>query len=250
VQISPGSTNPMLTELGRGNVFRVCGRDDLQGVLAGDYLADHFANSKIAIVHDGATYGKRLAEETKKELNKRGVTEALFQSITPGQSDYSRLVEKLRAAGVSVLYYGGYAAEAGLIIRTAREAGLALKLVSGDGLSTKEFMLVAGLAGEGTVFTFFPDPRRSPAAAELIERFHRGGFEPEGKTLYTYAAVQVWSQAVEKAGATATDKVIAALHGNKFATVLGPISFDAKGDVEQRTFEWYVWRSDSYETLQ
>jgi branched-chain amino acid transport system substrate-binding protein len=250
VQISPGSTNPMLTELGHGNVFRVCGRDDLQGVLAGDYLADHFAGSKIAIVHDGATYGKRLAEETKRELNKRGVTEGLFQSIMPGQSDYSRLIEKLRAAGVSILYFGGYAAEAGLIVRTAREAGLALKLVSGDGLSTKEFMLVAGPAGEGTVFTFFPDPRRSPAAAELIERFHRAGFEPEGKTLYTYAAVQVWSQAVEKAAATGTDKVIAALHGNKFATVLGPISFDAKGDVEQRTFEWYVWRSDSYETLQ
>jgi branched-chain amino acid transport system substrate-binding protein len=250
VQISPGSTNPMLTELGRRNVFRVCGRDDLQGVLAGDYLADHFAGSKIAIVHDGATYGKRLAEETKKELNKRGVAEALFQSITPGQSDYSRLIEKLRAAGVSVLYYGGYAAEAGLIVRTAHDTGLALRLVSGDGLSTKEFMLVAGSAGEGTVFTFFPDPRRSPAAAELIERFRRGGFEPEGKTLYTYAAVQVWSQAAEKAGATATDKVIAALHGNKFATVLGPISFDPKGDVEQRTFEWYVWRRDSYEMLQ
>jgi branched-chain amino acid transport system substrate-binding protein len=250
VQISPGSTNPMLTELGRSNVFRVCGRDDLQGVLAGDYLADHFAGSRIAIVHDGATYGKGLAEETKRELNKRGVAETLFETIAPEQSDYSRLIEKLRAAGVSVLYYGGYAAGAGLIARTAREAGLALKLISGDALSTKEFMLVAGLAGEGTVFTFFPDPRQSPAAAEVIDRFHKSGFDPEGQTLYSYAAVQVWSQAVEKAGGTAADKVIAALHSNKFATVLGSISFDAKGDVEQPRFEWYVWRTDSYEALQ
>jgi branched-chain amino acid transport system substrate-binding protein len=249
VQISPASTNPVLTELGRSNVFRVCGRDDLQGVLAGDYLADHVTGSKIAIVHDGATYGKGLAEETKRELNKRGVAEALFETIAPGQSDYSRLIEKLRAAGVSVLYYGGYAAEAGLIVRAAREAGLALKLISGDALSTKEFMLVAGPAGEGTIFTFFPDPRQSPAAAEVIDRFREGGFEPEGQTLYSYAAVQVWSQAVEKAGATAADKVIAALHSNNFATVLGSISFDAKGDVEQPRFEWYVWRRDSYETL-
>ena len=44
--------------------------------------------------------------------------------------------------------------------------------------------------------------------------------------------------------------MIAALHRNKFATVLGPISFDAKGDVEQRTFEWYVWREGGYEGLQ
>ena len=250
IQISPASTNPVFTELGRSNVFRVCGRDDEQGVLAGDYLADHFAGSRIAIVHDGAIYGKGLAEETKKELNKRGVAEALFETIAPGQSDYSRLIEKLRVAGVSVLYFGGYAAEAGLIVRTAHETGLALRLVSGDALSTKEFMLVAGPAGEGTVFTFFPDPRRSPAAAELIERFHKIGFEPEGQTLYSYAAVQVWSQAVEKVGATTADKVIAALHSNKFATVLGPISFDAKGDVEQRTFEWYVWREGGYEGLQ
>jgi branched-chain amino acid transport system substrate-binding protein len=249
IQISPASTNPMLTELGRGNVFRVCGRDDLQGVLAGDYLADHFAGSTIAIVHDGAIYGKGLAEETKKELNKRGVAEVLFETIAPGQSDYSRLISKLRAAGVSVLYFGGYAPEAGLIARTAHDAGLTLKLVSGDGLSTKEFMLVAGSAGEGTVFTFFPDPRRSPAAAGLIERFHEGGFDPEGKTLYSYAAVQVWSQAVEKAGATAANKVIAAVHSTKFATVLGPISFDSKGDVEEPRFEWYVWRRDRYETL-
>jgi branched-chain amino acid transport system substrate-binding protein len=250
VQISPGSTNPMLTEQGRGTVFRVCGRDDLQGVFAGDYLADHFAGSKIAVVHDGTIYGKGLVEETKKQLNKRGVAEALFETIVPGQSDYSRLIEKLRAAGVSVLYFGGYAAEAGLIVRTTHETGLALRLVSGDALSTKEFILVAGPAGEGTVFTFFPDPRRSPAAAKLIERFREGGFDPEGQTLYSYAAVQVWSQAVEKAGATTADKVITALHSNKFATVLGPISFDAKGDVEQPRFEWYVWRRDSYETLQ
>jgi len=110
-------------------------------------------------------------------------------------------------------------------------------------------MLVAGPAGEGTVFTFFPDPRRSPAATELIERFREGGFDPEGQTLYSYAAVQVWSQAVEKAGATAADKVITALHSNKFVTVLGPISFDAKGDVKQPRFEWYIWRTDSYEAL-
>jgi branched-chain amino acid transport system substrate-binding protein len=82
-----------------------------------------------------------------------------------------------------------------------------------------------------------------------VKRFREEGYEPEGYTLFNYAAVQVWAQAVEKAGTVVSDKVIAALHGNEFATVLGPISFDAKGDVEQTTFDWYVWKEAVYEPL-
>ena len=80
LQISPGSTNPLLTEQGRANVFRVIGRDDAQGIVAGNYLADHWGDKKIAILHDGTTYGKGLADETKKQLNKRGVTEAIYEA--------------------------------------------------------------------------------------------------------------------------------------------------------------------------
>ncbi len=61
-------------------MFRVIGRDDAQGGVAGNYLADHWGNKKIAILHDGTTYGKGLADETRKQLNKRGVTEAIYQA--------------------------------------------------------------------------------------------------------------------------------------------------------------------------
>ena len=85
LQISPASTNPTLTEQGRANVFRVIGRDDAQGIVAGNYLADHWADKKIAILHDGTTYGKGLAEETKRQLNRRGVTEAIYEAMHPGK---------------------------------------------------------------------------------------------------------------------------------------------------------------------
>jgi branched-chain amino acid transport system substrate-binding protein len=249
LQISPGSTNPQLTELGRENVFRVCGRDDQQGAIAGDYLAEHYASARIAIAHDGATYGRGLAEETRKRLNERGLTEVLLETVELDQSDYSGLVEKLRAADVSVLYYGGYASEAALIARAAHESGLELQLVSGDAMATEQFIQVAGPAGEGTVFTFFPDARLRPAAQEITERFREDGFEPEGYTLFTYAAVQVWAEAVEKAGTVETAKLIEALRGNELSTVIGPLSFDAKGDVRQPAFDWYVWKEAGYEPL-
>jgi branched-chain amino acid transport system substrate-binding protein len=249
LQISPSSTNPMLTEHGRDNVFRVCGRDDQQGAIAGDYLAEHFAGAGIAIAHDGGTYGKGLAEQTKRRLNARGLTEVLLEVVEPGRSDYSGLVDKLRAADASVLYYGGYPSEAALILRTAHESGLELQLVSGEGLATEQFIQVAGPAGEGTLFTFSPDARLRPTAQAVTERFREEGFEPEGYTLFAYAAVQVWSRAVEKAGTVDTAKVIEALRGNELATVIGPVSFDAKGDVRQQTFDWYVWKETAYEPL-
>ena len=246
VQISPASTNPKLTELGRANVFRVCGRDDQQGVVAGAYLAEQWRDEKIAILHDGSVYGQGLAEETRKELNRLGVTEAIFAAYTPGQSEYSGLVAKLRDAGIQVVYVGGYYQEAALIIREARDNGYDLQLVSGDATATDSFWQIAGRAGEGTLFTFFPDARRNPAARDVVERFRELGTEPEGYTLFSYAAVQVWAEAAAKAGSAKLEPVIAALRSQEFDTVLGPISFDAKGDPTKLGFVWYVWRNGAF----
>ena len=247
VQISPASTNPRLTELGHANVFRVCGRDDQQGVIAGTYLAEQWRDKGIAILHDGAVYGQGLAEETKKELNRRGVTETIFEAFTPDQANYSGLVAKLRDAGIKVAYIGGYHQEAALIVREARDGGYDLQLVAGDAMVTDSFWQIAGPAGEGTLFTFFPDARRNPAAREVVERFREGGIEPEGTTLYSYGAVQIWAEAAAKAGSAKPEAVIAALRSHEFETVLGPVSFDAKGDLTRPGFIWYVWRNGAYE---
>ncbi len=165
VMISPASTNPKLTDEGGPNVFRVIGRDDQQGVIAGNYLADHWGTKKIAILHDGQAYGKGLAEETRKRLARRGLKVALYEEYKPGQKDYASLVTKMRDADIAVAYVGGYVTEAALILRQARDRDYGLELVSGDAMANDEFWLITGPAGEGTVFTFGPDPRRSPEAA-------------------------------------------------------------------------------------
>ena len=123
LQISPASTNPKLTEEGGDNVFRTCGRDDQQGEVAGNYLADNFKGKKIAILHDKTAYGKGLADETKKQLNKRGVKEAMYVAYTAGEKDYSAIVTKMKGAGIDLFYLGGYHTEAGLMVRQAREQG-------------------------------------------------------------------------------------------------------------------------------
>ena len=247
LQISPASTNPKLTEEGGDNVFRVCGRDDQQGIVAGNMLADEYGSKKIAILHDKTAYGKGLADETKKQLNKRGITEAMYEAYTAQEKDYTAVVSKMKAAGIDVFYVGGYHTEAGLMIRQAREQGYGVQLVSGDALVTDEFWKITGDAGKGTLMTFSPDPRKNPDAAPIVKKFRDGGYEPEGYTLYTYGAIQAWAQAVETAGSTDLDKVIASLRSNKFDTVLGNIGFDGKGDVTAPGYVWYIWDKGQYD---
>ncbi len=247
LQISPASTNPQLTERGLPGVFRVCGRDDQQGKVAGDFIADHFKGKNIAIIQDKTAYGKGLADETKKALNARGIHEVLYEAYTAGEKDYSALVTKLKEARVDVVYLGGYHTEAGLIVRQMREQGMKTILAAGDALVTDEFWKIAGSAGEGTLMTFSPDPRKNPEAAPVVAEFRKQGYEPEGYTLYSYGAIQAWAQAVEKAGTTDTTKVAAALRQGQYDTVLGKIGFDKKGDVTAPGYVFYVWHNGKYD---
>ena len=247
LMISNAATNPVLTERGLDNVFRVVGRDDQQGTIAGNYLADRWGDKSIAIVHDGEAYGRGLAEETRKQLNARGVQEVLFTEITPHNADYGALVAELSAVGADVVYYGGYAPEAGLIIRQARNAGDDVQIVVGDGVSSEDFLLIAGPAGVGTLMTLWPDARENPAAAAVVAKFRAANYEPGGATLNAYATVQVWAQAVEEAGTLELEPVAQTLRSNQFDTVLGTIGFDAKGDVTgYDTFAWYIWKDGGY----
>ena len=95
LQITPASTNPAFTEGGSWNTFRTCGRDDQQGQFAGPYIAKEFKDRKIAILHDNSTYGKGIADLTKKYMNAAGKQEVLYQAIVPGERDYTALVSRL-----------------------------------------------------------------------------------------------------------------------------------------------------------
>jgi branched-chain amino acid transport system substrate-binding protein len=250
LQISPASTNPALTDNGGWNVFRVCGRDDQQGQVAGEYIASHFKGQNIAILHDNTAYGKGLADETRKYMNQAGVKETIYTPYVPGERDYSALVSRLKAANITVIYLGGYQTEAGLIIRQAKEQGMNVTLISGDALVTSEFWQITGPTGEGTMMTFASDPRKRPAAAAVVKEFQAKGVDPEGYVLYSYAAVQIWAEAAQKAGTVDPKKVAAALKsGGPWDSVLGPISFDAKGDVTKPDYVFYVWHDGNYHEM-
>ncbi|HEX6115127.1 MAG TPA: branched-chain amino acid ABC transporter substrate-binding protein [Geminicoccaceae bacterium] len=245
LMMSPGSASAKLTEEGGPNVFRIYGRDDRQGVMVADYLADNWAGKEMAILDDGTTWGAGVATGVRRRLQERGVIPGVDEAITPGEDEYSALVSKMQAAGVEVFFLGGYHREAGLIFRQAHDRGYDLQLIGNSAMTLEDFPMIAGPGLEGTIMAAMTDTRALPEAAEVVAQFRAQDHEPLGTSLYAYAAVQVWAQAVETAGSLDLDAVMDAMHSHEFDTVLGRIGFDERGDVTGfEPWGWFVWQAD------
>jgi branched-chain amino acid transport system substrate-binding protein len=249
IMITPTATSPKLTDEGGASIFRVAGRDDQQGAVLGKYLAERFADKRVAFIHDKTAYGKGLAGATRDAAKRGGLEAVLFEAYSAGEKDYTALVSRLKKAGVDVLFIGGYHGEAGLILRQMRDQGLGAQIIGGDTLVLDEYWAITGKAGEGTLFTFAPDVRRNPRAASLVERFRATGIEPSGYHLYTYAAIEAWAQAAERAGTKDSKAVIEALRENTMETVIGTFRFDENGDVDLPPYAIYFWSNGRFEQL-
>ena len=240
--ISPSATNPKVTERGLWDAFRTCGRDDQQGKLWADLALGKLKDKKIAVVHDKTPYGKGLADASKGFMNEGGKKEVLYEGINPGEKDYSAIVSKIKDSGADYLMWGGLHTEGGLLVRQMRDQGLKTIMISGDGITDDEFAQIGGPGVEGTLMSFGPEPRNNPAAKEAVGEFKSKGFDPQGYTLYSYAAMQIMKSAAEQAKSLDPKKMAEIMHSGKpFQTVLGEIAYDKKGDRTTMDYVWYTW---------
>ncbi|WP_434772654.1 branched-chain amino acid ABC transporter substrate-binding protein [Pseudomonas entomophila] len=244
IAITPGSTNPQVTERGMVGMFRMCGRDDQQGVVAGNYIVDILKGKKVVVLHDKDTYGQGLADATKAQLEKRGVKPVLYEGLTRGEKDFSAVVTKIRAAGADVVYFGGLHPEAGPLVRQLREQGLKdVAFMSDDGIVTDELVATAGGAQytNGVYMTFGADPRLLPDSKAVVEQFRKGGTEPEGYTLYAYASIQALAAAFNGAKSNKGEDAAEWLKANPVKTVMGEKRWDQKGDLTVSDYVVYQW---------
>ncbi|POA18650.1 branched-chain amino acid ABC transporter substrate-binding protein [Pseudomonas sp. FW300-N1A1] len=247
ITITPGSTNPKVTERGLSAMFRMCGRDDQQGIVAGDYIVDVLKGKKVVVLHDKDTYGQGLADATKAQLVKRGVEPVLYEGLTRGEKDFSAVVTKIRGAGADVVYFGGLHPEAGPLVRQIREQGLKdVKFMSDDGIVTDELVTTAGGAQyvDGVLMTFGADPRMLPESKAVVDAFRKAGTEPEGYTLYAYASVQTLAAGFNGAKSNKGEDAAKWLKANPVKTVMGEKTWDGKGDLKISDYVVYQWDKD------
>lgn len=236
--ITPASTNPQLTEKGYRGVFRVCGRDDQQGVIAARFVIEQLRIKKVAIIHDKTTYGQGLADEFKKNVS--GKVEVLYYGgIVQGDKDFKTVLTVIRERKPDLIYFGGVYPEAGLLVKQAEELGLNVPFMSGDGTIDPKFIEIAGAASEGTFLTFSPDTKNIPTARFFVEKYEKRFGEIGPYSIYAYDATNILLTAIKEAGTTEGKVVIDKLHSLEFSGALGKVKFNERGDVSVAPY--VVW---------
>ena len=243
LSMATGSTHPDITERGLETMTRICGRDDQQATIIGQFISEKLGAKRIAVIHDKDTYGRGLAEATRDVTKNHGTETVLFDGVTRGERDYNALVTKIRAANVDAVFFGGLYAEAGTLVRQIREQGLSIPYISDDGIVDPAFVTAAGGAqyAQGVYMGFPRDPRNMESSQQVIAELESQGLKSDGFTLYAYAGIQAISAALAGTNSTSGTELAKWLQQNRVETVLGPKEWDEKGDLKEPDYVMYQW---------
>lgn len=245
LQITPASTNPQVTEMGIQTIFRMIGRDDLQGKLAAERIARRHRGKRIGVLSFQSTYAVGLAAAAVETLREHGIFPVIHVEMAKGsQPSYADQIETLMTHQVEVLFLVGGGLDCAVFLRQARQMEADFAVISTDTLVSDVFVQTAGPASENVPFTFPPDATTLPTTAPAVAVIEALNEKPAGYTLLAYAAVQVWIEGVQRARSFDAGQVAAAIRQAPIPTILGEVSFDHKGDIitQSPLFSWYVWK--------
>ncbi|TKC89390.1 branched-chain amino acid ABC transporter substrate-binding protein [Trinickia terrae] len=246
------STNPQLTEMGWNNVFRTIGRDDEQGPFAAGFMKNFLHAKHVAVIDDNTTYSKGLAQNTVSALKSQGVDVVYANSITPGQMDYSPTLTKVNSLNPDVIYYTGYFAEGGLMVKEARQLGYKATFMGGDANNDPTLFKTAGPAAEGMIITTAPLAQFLSTAHGYVDDYTKAyGQAPGPYSVYEYDAVGVTAKAIADAKSTKPEAIVAALHKiTDYKGVTGSIGFNPKGDRSRAVYVTVIVHGDEFKPYQ
>jgi len=240
--ISPANTNEKVTDRGYPNVNRVCGRDDVQGPVGGEFAATVMKAKSVYIVHDKTTYGQGVAEAFKSDVEKKGVKVLGFEG-TEEKSNFDPIITPIKAKNPDLVYFGGIYDQGAPFFKQAREKGLKAKFLGPDGFDSSDLVKIAGM-----YYTTAAAPTSSPAAKQFVDEFKKKfGKNPEPYAAESYVATGIAIKALESvvAGGKAPTReaVASAIRKVKYAGMTGTIEFDDKGDPKKASY--YVMQVSS-----
>jgi branched-chain amino acid transport system substrate-binding protein len=249
--ISPGCTNPKVTDRGLKNTNRVCARDDAQGPAAAMFGIQDLKWKKIAVFDDGTTGPKGVADEFEKKAKALGAA-VTRHVIRTGDKDFRAVLGTL-PKDTSGIYASLWSPEAALIAKQLPDVGLDVRMIGPDGqFEPVDYIQASGGAVEGNYVTFLaPDMKKVPAAAEFVKAFEAkyGPLSSYGPLAYEGANIIL--EAIKRAGKADRAAVRDAVRATRnYRGVLGvPISFDDKGDVTGGVIFVYQVKGAGFEQI-
>lgn len=233
VMISPGCTNPKVTDRGLKNVNRVCARDDAQGPAGAIFAVQELKAKKIAIFDDGTTGPRGAADEFDKRAKKLGAA-TLRYVIKAGDKDFRAVLGTI-PKDVKVIYASLWAPEAALVAKQLPDVGLDARMIGPDGqFEPVDYVQASGGAAENNYVTFLaPDMHKVPGAAAFVKSFEAKYGPISSYGPLAYEAANIILEAIKKVGKPDRAAIRDAVRATKnYKGILGvPISFDEKGDV-------------------
>lgn len=228
--VSPASTNPKVTQVG-DYIFRTCFIDPFQGSTMAKFAHDTLKVNQVAILKDVKNdYSVGLAEFFERTFTGLGGQVVATESYSEGDTEFRAVLTAIRAKNPQAIYVPGYYTEVGLIARQARELGLKVPLLGGDGWDSEKTLEIGGDAVNGSYYTNHlsaEDP--SPVVQGFIQKYKaRNGEVPDAMAVLGYDAARILLDAIKRAGSTEGAKIRAALASTKdFPGVSGSITIDA-----------------------
>jgi len=261
--MSPSATNPTLTQSGSKVFNRDVFTDAAQGKFAAAYLYNTLKITQLAIMHDGQAYGQGLAQVVNDQFKSLGGTVVAFQAITPGESDYSAVLADIASKNPQALFYGGYTAEAVVIVNQMKQSGLTNTIFFGDdGTFGQDFLDRTKTNGEGAYSTALI-PAASDAKTKFDAAYLAAYGQPAGKlspyswTAYDAAAVLI--KQIESVAILGSDgslyiprgALVAAVRAtSNYQGLSGTITCDSTGECSASGPTFYVDKSGQWAPAQ
>jgi branched-chain amino acid transport system substrate-binding protein len=232
IVMSPSATSPDLTHGKHPNFYRTVAPDDLEAKLQVDLVLNKLGLRNLAVIHDKSDYGKVLAKQVNLFFKKDGrVKVVLFEGISPGAKDYSKIVKKIGDTQADGVIYGGYYTEAAKMLMEMRKTNMTTIFISDNGVKDDDFIKHAGKFAEGVFISGEKIYKDNPEAIKASQAYRKSyGTEPGPFFLNAFAATMILISATEKAGTTDYDALTEVLHREWFETPMGNIRFDDNGD--------------------
>jgi branched-chain amino acid transport system substrate-binding protein len=249
--ITPGSTNPALTQQGFANVFRTMGHDGVGGVIAGQFAVQQLKAKRIGIIDDRTAFGQGLADAFEKGAKEANGNIVDREFTNDKAVDFRAILTTLKQKNVDVIFFGGLDEQGAMLVKQMRSLGMPTLLFGAGALKSNAFLQIAGPAGEGTQ-DLEPGPAldKLPSAQEFAKRYQaRFNQNVELYAPFAYDATLAMIKAIHEANSLDRAKIVAALPKVTVTGVTGKIAFDSHGDLIKPPYTLFEVQQGQWKSL-